>query len=1648
MALLREEQAAMPDDPAITKEIAVNRPITPKGVLDTSFLDDAQPKPAAQLDTSFLDEDTSHLDTSFLDKEGGDPKSPISSWIDDKLSKIGLTEANTSRLPGAGIADTMVNAARNYGDALGKDPINTLSDTVHQGITGVPGFVVGEAEKYAQRMADPLGAVRPLGENGIPQTPIAKGVTDFIENTMSHDEPSLSPENRAKLNPEGWKAAGELFNAPAAAVGEELVRDTGAKGTEYEPHVRALGEEVVGAVFAAQMGGGMLAKAGAKPLPLKDLAAKAKEFHSSDIPTVIQKLTEAVDGSEAIPGITTRERYVLPEGKDRVQAIEEMLDGIDQIKAEDLEPEMSTDSAASDLGPYIEHATGDVNARYERNVANVLDLLADNDKADPANADVVEVARALRRLQQLGLELTPTLNKAILPAGAAGIYHPRMDSVSVGGTAGRNIGNRVRTFIHETTHAITAGLLDKYERNPEWFDAQGERGKVLKDRVQDFSSVYEEAKAAYAKEHGFDPSERVRDLQERFQTEDPRDHIDDAKWLHGEGYGWKNIHEFASEIMSDPKFRDALASLKRPHESVPRSAGNPRTIRTFWEPVKQAFIRMLTVGSSYKGTFLETAFEHLTGLMDDTRAGERVHAPDSPGERGRAHQKRLDEAVRKRQTSPLDNIAGDLARGLANQLREAGGDYSLFRTISSTFMEHPAWEAFLDKYGPKMWDNADTFIRAHGEYDPYLNHHPAAHQFVIDTRGVDQMFKDVLGRKEEVLPGEKAPALPETEDITSTGTYLLNDRNLAQHAAQSEKLGSKVQKWYLDQGGMYRNMESILYHRIIEHYGDFNKLSYKDKKGFMNAYAAMDNAGFRTYIKLHGRDGQWASHDMLKELGLNDAQMKAYDGITKGLDITHTMLDSIQKLTTGEPLERIPGYMPHFFDGPYKVAVQKIAMESREAPIVRVRGFNTRAQALAYVKELESGAHDLAGQKYQFRASVNPRTKQPFWVTKHDELANSMAATMSEHLRAYREELGLDPKIQQTLDQIDAKSALGFNKHLMDRSGVGGYRGELGAKEGHGFFTYKDNAKLFQIFQDYTKAATQHYKNSLFIDRVASRVLGEYPADVTGRRYYGSVMKDLKNTSNYLWEYTYNFTGENLNHLAGVDKFFQRTALYMGQNPHMVKQFVRELRNFFSQLQLRLNLKNKVANILQPGLVIGVLDWEASKLVRGGMKNVPTGMGSFARAVSMLRDDDMKNHIAWAESQHILDPQVDREIRNNRFGRAGEILHTATLGKLDSGIEEVGRRLSFVAAMDFYRKVFPNDLAAARRAAADVMHRVMVNYDRSSRPLMFQNFGTVGEALSPFAVFRNAWYGNMSLMLKEIAKDPKSIQAYRGFLSTQLFYLVTAGVSGMALAQEINWFIQKVWNNFFQENQLPSLEELMQQIGTPDVVAFGTVGASTKLIPGLDEGINLGPSTGSTGVADIASDPMLNFVVHGAQGAYTGAKYLASKAGVPVRPVTNEDLYAAGRAVLPTAPYVKSLPERLLKPDDGPDVAWKSSNQEANVERTESGQRIFDWTGSPSIEENKRAAAERFKDRTTKVLDDNLKAYVRSAADELDNRTSSITYAEARQRAVDQGTTPDEFEKLVNEEYMKRRLTAKQRDASKFTNQGAQSRFLRSLMGY
>jgi hypothetical protein len=177
-------------------------------------------------------------------------------------------------------------------------------------------------------------------------------------------------------------------------------------------------------------------------------------------------------------------------------------------------------------------------------------------------------------------------------------------------------------------------------------------------------------------------------------------------------------------------------------------------------------------------------------------------------------------------------------------------------------------------------------------------------------------------------------------------------------------------------------------------------------------------------------------------------------------------------------------------------------------------------------------------------------------------------------------------------------------------------------------------------------------------------------------------------------------------------------------------------------------------------------------------------------------------------------------------------------------------------------------------------------------------------------------------------------------------------------------------------------------------------------------------------------------------------KYLASKAGVPVRPVTNEDLYAAGRAVLPTAPYVKSLPERLLKPDDGPDVAWKSSNQEANVERTESGQRIFDWTGSPSIEENKRAAAERFKDRTTKVLDDNLKAYVRSAADELDNRPSSISYAEARQRAVDQGTTPDEFEKLVNEEYMKRRLTAKQRDASKFTNQGAQSRFLRSLMGY
>jgi hypothetical protein len=1608
LSLLQDEKTQYPDAAAaIDQEIKNNRPIRPKGAaLDTSFLDEPKVTPK-QLDASFLDEPDESL-----------------------MQKV------VSHIPGAGLADKIGTAIGNFAGAVRTDPINALSDTVHQGLAGAPGFVIGAAEKAAGIIGDPMGIATKQDEFGVPTTPIADKVTQFIEDTMSKGEQGISPAERQKANPEGWKAVEGLFASPATGVGEELVRDSFTKGTKFEPHLRHLGEELTGLVFAGSMVHGLSSKAAAKPR-VDGVGAETPIEHpstssipGSDLPTVIQKLGESMDQD-----VVGRPRFQVPEGMDRTQALEQQFDALDATR-----DRLDTQE------------NGELDHTFHENVSNALDLLADVEQHSPEYRDVVEVARAYRRLSaQLGLEFTPFVDKSHLSPDAAGTYFGNMDVASIGGEAGKKIGSRVRNLIHEATHSITAQLIDRYQNAMEtgdhaWFKESPRRGEVFQ-RVADFDQVYKDAKEAYRKENGFDPQERVAKIEQLSQTPgvDMQAHLDDAKWHRGEGYGWRDLHEFAAEIMSDPKFREGLVKLKRPSDLSSKSAGNPRRVYGFWEPVKRAFVKMLSVGAGYKGTFLETAVEHVTGLLDSTTAAERTHLTgDSPTARGAKRTAEIEHSVARRQAHPLESLVGDLAHSLSYELREAGGDYNMFRTQAGLLIDHPMWEDFLDHFGPHLWDNSDQFIRAHYNEDRYSHLSKTERRWVMEVGPLE----DFMNRHGVGRDGALLTPLVAADDVTTAGKHLLTSRGVAQHAAMGDGLGNAVVKWVHDQGDHYKNMASMLYHKTIDSFQDFNNLPYKDRKGFMNSYAAMDRMSFRDKLRAAGL--QWATDDMLRQHGMDDAMIKAYHGVTKGLDIVHNLLDQVNVLTTGEHLERIPGYMPHVFDGAYKVFVKGIEKSGKEY-IERVKGFDNRKQALAFVKELESGAWDVADTGKQLRAEMNTQTRQPFWVHKFEDMQSSLAATMNEHLRAYQNELKLDPKTKASLERLEMRSATGFTKHLLDRSDVKGYRGEMGAVEGVSPGSYMDNTKVFRIFQDYAKAATEHYKNVLFTERVTSRLLGEMPDDMSGRRYYGALFKDTPHLADHLWEYSYNFTGENLNHLYKViDGPLQKVLLYFGKDPTSYRTLARELRNLFSQMTLRLNVKNKVANMTQPALVVSMLDFVSSDLNSKGRK-VMSGAEALSRAMgdALVKDSDMHAAIKWAKDQHILDPQLDLEIRGRKFGKAGDAAHTWTAGKVDPMIEAQGREISFMASYEFFRKAFPNDVATARRAAANVMEMVQVNYDRSSRPLLYQNYGVLGEMISPFAVFRNAWLGNTSLMMRKIAQDPKAYASYRGLVATQIVFFALAGASGMIGFQEVNWLL-KQYNNLFAEANIPTLDEIMQRVHVPDIVAFGSLSAATKKIPGLEDGVDLGGSLGAMGVDDAYSVPMASFLKNWGSVVLAGARQVGH-AVLPdaVRGNTNNDWYASLRAVAPTAPVIKSAAEKLMKGEGSPDVAWKSNGQDALVERSAASQRAFDIFGSASIEERKRALAERSVSRQAKREQDNLKVYVQAAADTMDQKPSGYTYDQAMQKALQTpGVTIEKFRQMVTDEYAKRRVTVKARDAGTDTLEGAQRRYWRGVMGY
>lgn len=777
-------------------------------------------------------------------------------------------------------------------------------------------------------------------------------------------------------------------------------------------------------------------------------------------------------------------------------------------------------------------------------------------------------------------------------------------------------------------------------------------------------------------------------------------------------------------------------------------------------------------------------------------------------------------------------------------------------------------------------------------------------------------------------------------------------------------------RWMYSKAANFKSMSEALYDRAKEHMADYDQLKRKEQLGLFDVIALYDSVHGRQ--ELIGRGEQWIPEDILRRNGMNDAQVKAYQGMTRGLDMLHSMINQALIKQGKEPLPKIPGYMPHVWDGAYKVLVKLTKPDGTER-IVLVKGFNWRQQAEKFVKELESGKYDTA------RGTMTPQYDENgvgWRVRKHEDIKEGLMVGIQEHLDAYNTFSTLEPETIQTLEKIERDNMRGITKHILERSGVSGYRGQYGSKQSL-LETLRigspTNTKIINLFDNYAKSVTEYYRNTLFVDEVASRLTNIYPVDTNGKNSYFTLFENTKELSRHMGEFSYAFTGENINELKFIDSYFQKMALKMGADPLVYKHIVREVRNLLSLVKLRMNPGNYAANFFQPIHTLGLLHM-VNESLRGSGLEVPSPSLSFSYAMKnrFKPDKDMNAAIEWALDNGHLKAQLTNELKTEALGRKS--IDKWTLGQVNTRIESSSRLTSFMIAYEHMRRIYPDNTMKAREAAKSVMEMTMVNYDHMSRPLMYQNFGVAGEAISPFAVFRNGYVGNMMLMLDLIRRNPLMVTAYRPFIIQQMVFLASAGVIGMIGASEYD-LIAKQLNNWFPESfNLPTITELMLKSGAPDWLTFGALSSATTGLPGAQHGVYIGSSMNAVGADDTFTAAILPFVTAIASAAgLTVEAAMAALTGKEVFPDAGA-MYKAGRQLLPGAAQY-FLDKKFMKP--GTDVVPKSSDLYSGGYKrdVEDWDTLF-WWGKRSMNESKETTVSRtisqneqqLKKSTTKLV--------------------------------------------------------------------------------
>ena len=1191
------------------------------------------------------------------------------------------------------------------------------------------------------------------------------------------------------------------------------------------------------------------------------------------------------------------------------------------------------------------------------------------------------------------------------------------------------------TVIHEIGHMLTSRVIDEFENHiANKTRPTTPEGEKMFNHLQRMKMILDAAQSHVVKDwivkEGTTNSPR-RSLLEQYEksgmmTFDELQtrlaEMDAATY--GPYYGLKDLKEFSTAIFEKKSFRDILRKItfgddfKREFDLAFGGRG-PSEFLTDTEQPKQRNVR----------TLLDIALNNWADIADKLAAGQRWGL-DKDSQTGTAIKAMLDT----KPDTDIEMLARQFQGGEKDSMSKSFSDAVMYRigqifdTKNSSEFEyrnkitslfpHAEWKALIAKHFDTMFLNKDKIALIYSEYvhDPNVQRGPTQdlrHMASI----IEDLFKDGAKSSDDISTGGTLiygkDQLSRLKDKTKAGIFLglFNDK-------VNEHIRFKAQLRF----------DFMLFHESFAKLPDDQRIRVMEESAYWDSAAGRQI--LRQMAQTTNRDVWWPSDAMLAQRGMTPEEIRAYMDMAAGYDYMYYSLDAAAKTFmplrddgTQFVLKRIPGFMPHFHSGLVKV-MWKVQLANGKTGTM-MKGFDTIFMAERFAKRIE------AANNPNVQLLRDTKTNKTYTTIENRSPSNpGLVTTLIDHYNSYESYINVAPEIAQLVADLDKTDMRGHNKSLLKRKDVGGYLNEYmsqpAMKKHFGLIINKAAEDAFGIYERYATSVADFVGNAYFVKDVVSPILDARNTNTaSGAQHH---LAEMPHLTNYLDSQIANFTGENKNRLKPLDEAFERLAVNLKLNPQFFKFLNRGIRNVMSTVKLR-SIKHWWANSMQPLSGLAILENFA---VDNGLKPLdPRGSMSSMRALTWAMDQltggldfEGKAALEWAIKNHIVDPQQDFQMGLVGTTRMMAKLDKALLGEVNMWVEGGGRKITFLMSYKYFKQFYASHQLALE-AADRATRSIMVNYDRASRPLLYQEFGMLGEAGSAFAVFRNAYLGNTYLMLRTIARNPSKFHAWRPMLTAQMVYLLQAGLVGIIGATEYD-ILADLYNQVADPDyKLPLLSDFIVKNNIPDALAFGVFAEGTKYIPSMPGGVVLGSSATAPGLENLITPPILPFIqgmiAFGLIPAKEMIGFLTDKPGA-----SSDDIFKAAKQIAPPS-LLPTIQEWLGVPID---ITTRANSLEGFVDNDPHDKWVRALTGADSIPTWRKQRAEEMLNRKMQTMKETVKKFADKVADKAMGAPLGMDVGDAYAKAVryDPTLSYDDFVQQVLNEIATRRTSKRTRD--------------------